>query len=64
MKKTENDCVDCGRPEYCSCCTLNEYTEHYYCDICGCPLDEDSHYIANGQDYCENCLLEEHKRRC
>lgn len=64
MKRIEKNCVSCGNIEYCNCCKLNKYSEYYYCDVCGYPLDEDSHYIENGQDYCEFCLLEKHKRRC
>lgn len=63
MKKFESDCVMCGRPERCGSCKFNEKLPHYYCDKCGCPLDEYDHYIVNNQDYCEGCLLSEFKRR-
>jgi hypothetical protein len=63
MVTLESNCVDCGRPERCGSCKLHKYTPHYYCDICGHLLDEDNHYIVNNQDYCEECLLNEFKRR-
>ena len=60
MQRMQDDCVDCGRPEYCGSCELNKYAQHFYCDRCGCELDPSEVYDEDGQDLCEDCLKELH----
>lgn len=63
MKRIENHCCDCAVPGYpCrgSACP-NRNVEVYYCDECGCELDEI--YDVDGEELCESCLKEKFIRR-
>lgn len=59
MLRIENDCVDCGREEYCSTCSLRRVS-HYYCDKCKCELDPLEIYIEDDMELCDDCLKELH----
>lgn len=62
MTRIENHCCDCAAPGYpCigSLCHLR-HVEVTYCDKCGEELDDI--YDVDGQELCENCLLEMFRR--
>ena len=54
MKKTENECVDCGLPCLGSSCTYKNVTR-YYCDKC---KNEAPLYEYDGEELCGDCILE------
>lgn len=57
MKKIEDECVGCadlGLPCLGLGCP-NRNVVRFYCDRCGC---EDKLYHYNGEELCEECLLE------
>lgn len=63
MKKIENHCCGCAVPGYpCrgSNCP-NRRVEVYYCDKCGCELEEI--YDVDGEELCESCLKEKFIRK-
>jgi hypothetical protein len=58
MRRYENDCCDCAVPAYpClgSLCPLRSVL-HIYCDVCECEADKI--YTCNGDEVCEECLIE------
>ena len=57
MLKIENHCVGCPT---CINCGLKE-VEVYYCDKCGDEIEGDR-YESDGDDLCESCLLERHRK--
>lgn len=52
MRRTENDCVDCGLPCLGRACPYMK-VEHFYCDECG---DETQLYDFDGQELCLECI--------
>lgn len=52
MRKTENECVDCGLLCFSYCQYLN--VTRYYCDECG---DEGTLYETEYGELCAQCLL-------
>lgn len=52
MKKTENDCVDCGLPCIGYYCPYRNVT-HFYCDDCG---EEEQLYEFDGEELCIDCI--------
>ncbi len=52
MRKTENDCVDCGLPCIGTSCPYYKVTR-YYCDNC---KEEEQLYYYDGGEYCLNCI--------
>lgn len=56
MKKTENECVNCPVEKGCigDVCP-NKNVTRFYCDNCGA---EDTLYIHDGEELCQECLLE------
>ena len=68
MTKYENHCCGCATPGYpCmgSSCP-NRNVAVFYCDKCDpeCenPLDIDEVYESEGDDLCESCLHERHRK--
>ena len=55
MKRTENECVDCGLPCLGNSCP-NRNVIRFYCDRCG---EEAKLYHYNSEELCESCLLKE-----
>lgn len=55
MKKTENECVDCGLPCLGNSCPYRNVTR-FYCDRCG---EEDKLYCYDHEELCADCLLKE-----
>jgi hypothetical protein len=55
MKKTFNECVDCGKPCIGSACPYRNVTR-YFCDKCG---EETKLYHYEGQELCIGCIEEE-----
>ena len=63
MKRIKNHCCNCAVPGYpCrgSACPERR-VEVYYCDKCGCELDEI--YDGDGEELCESCLKEKFIRK-
>ena len=61
MKRTENECVDCGKPCIGDACPYR-HVERHYCDSCG---EEDKLYLYNDEELCLLCLLDKLERvRC
>lgn len=58
MKRTENECVDCGKPCIGDACPYR-HVERHYCDSCG---EEDELYLYNDEDLCLFCLLDKLER--
>lgn len=56
MKKIENECVNCPVEKGCigDVCP-NKSVTRFYCDNCGA---EDTLYIHDGEELCQECLLE------
>lgn len=54
MKKTVNECVDCGLPCLGKSCP-NYFVTRYYCDKCG---DEAPLYHYDGKELCIECIKE------
>lgn len=57
MRKTENECVSCPTDYGClgnSC--KYRFVTRYYCDRC---KEERTLYYYDGEELCEDCLLEE-----
>lgn len=56
MKKIENECVNCPVEMGCigDACP-NKNVTRYYCDNCG---EEEMLYIYDGEELCQECLLE------
>ena len=62
MLRIENHCCDCAVPGYpCrgNACP-NRNVEVYYCDKCGCELEEI--YEVDGEELCEECLKERFRK--
>lgn len=62
MKKTLNECVGCkDLGLYCmgSCCP-NRNVTRFFCDRCDTELDDI--YDYDGEELCEDCLLEACRR--
>ena len=57
MKKKENECVSCGLPCLGNSCP-NRNVIRFYCNRCE---EEDTLYYYDGEELCQNCLLEEFK---
>ena len=57
MKKTENECVDCGLPCKYDLCPYYRVTRHY-CDKCE---NEDVLYEWDDAELCIDCIKEELK---
>lgn len=55
MKKTESECVQCGKPCMGNACP-NFAVTRFYCDKCG---NEDMLFEWDGQELCRECVLEE-----
>lgn len=55
MIKIENDCVGC--PQGCINCG-RKHTPHWYCDRCDAEVDEGELYKVDGEQICEECLLD------
>ena len=55
MTRFENQCVDCGLPCLGSSCP-NRNVRVLYCD--NCEGETDKLYVLNGDELCEECLLE------
>lgn len=55
MKRTENECVDCGLPCISIACPYYSVTR-YYCDRC---KEEGVLYDYYGEELCKECLLKE-----
>jgi hypothetical protein len=58
MIQYENDCVDCGLPCLGDSCPYRN-VPHLYCDECKCEADKLREY--EGEQLCEECLLEKFK---
>lgn len=56
MIKTSDECVDCGLPCLGYLCP-NRHIRHLICDKCGDEVDK--LYILDGEELCEDCLLEQ-----
>ena len=56
MKRTENECCDCGRPCMGESCPYWKVTR-YYCDRCGEELDE-VFVDDDGRELCDCCADE------
>lgn len=54
MKRTENECVNCGLPCLGMGCPYANVTR-FYCDKCG---EEEQLYYFNDGEYCLNCIEE------
>lgn len=54
MKRTENDCVDCGLPCLGSSCPYRNVV-HFYCDKCGQETDL---YHFEDEELCIDCIVE------
>jgi hypothetical protein len=54
MKRTENECADCGMPCKGHSCPHYRVTR-YYCDRCG---DETKLYHYEGEELCIGCIEE------
>ena len=54
MKRTENECVNCGLPCIGDTCPYKRVTR-YYCDECG---DECTLYEYEGKELCIGCVQE------
>lgn len=52
MRKTENECVQCGLPCWGISCPNREVV-HYYCDECG---SEETLYDYEGEELCIECI--------
>ena len=62
MVRYENHCCDCATPSYpCrgSDCPLTNVEVHY-CDKCKTEIDE---IFDDGDELCEECLLERYRRK-
>lgn len=61
MNRITNECCDCASPSYpcrgASC--PNRNVTRYYCDRCG---SESELYDYDGEELCQDCLLEEFPR--
>lgn len=60
MVREENDCCGCATPGYpCigESCNLR-HAKHYYCDCCKSEVSEGELYDYDGEQLCEDCLLE------
>lgn len=62
MVRIENDCCSCAVPGYpCrgDSCPLR-HAKHYYCDCCRVEVDLEwtKLYEYDGEELCEECLLE------
>lgn len=61
MLRITNECCDCASPSYpcrgASC--PNRNVTRYYCDRCG---SESELYDYDGEELCQDCLLEEFPR--
>lgn len=53
MKRTESECVDCGKPCIGLACPYYRVTR-YYCDKC---KTEEKLYEYEGKELCAECLL-------
>ena len=63
MRKIESDCYDCGlESAVCDHCPQRR-VEHFYCDRCNYDMDPDEIYIEDGQELCEDCLKELHRKK-
>lgn len=60
MVQYENDCVDCGLPCLGDSCKYRN-VPHYYCDECSEELEDI--YDVDGEELCEDCLIDRFKRR-
>ena len=62
MVKYENECCDCAVPAYpCMGDTCpNRNVKHLYCDKCGEDCEE--LYVFDGEELCEECLLDSFKK--
>ena len=58
MKRTESECVDCGKPCIGIACPNYEVTR-YYCDECG---EEETLYDYEGEELCAECLLKKFEK--
>lgn len=61
MKKTLNECCDCGLyclGDYCP----NRHVTRWYCDECGEDITEER-YEFGGEDLCAGCLIEKLPKR-
>ena len=58
MRKTECECVDCGKPCLRNACPYYEVTR-FYCDECG---EEETLYHYDGEELCMNCIEERLKK--
>ena len=57
MKTKVNGCVDCGLP--CMLfCPLRDDSYVYKCDKCGEEVSPEDLYEYEGEEICEDCLLE------
>ncbi len=57
MRRTENECVDCGLPCIGDSCQHRRVTR-FYCDECG---EEAQLYEYEDRQLCGDCLLNEFK---
>lgn len=57
MLKIENECVGCAIP--CIDCGRKRVPV-YYCDRCGDQIDDI--YESDGEELCESCLLDKHRK--
>lgn len=60
MVREENDCCSCATPGYpCigESCSLR-HAKHYYCDCCKNEFNVADLYDYDGEQLCEDCLLE------
>ena len=54
MRRTENECVDCGKPCLGRACPFSSVTR-YYCDQCGA---ETLLYDTDEGELCAECVLD------
>ena len=55
MIRSEEDCVECGKPCMASC-PLYRPHRHYYCDVCGQERDPADLNEIDGVHVCSDCL--------
>lgn len=55
MRKTENECVDCGKPCMGRMCPYRNVTR-FYCDRCG---EEGVLYHWEDEEVCLNCIADD-----
>lgn len=56
----ENDCCSCAVPGY-PCTGKHKHVPHLHCDRCDADVEEV--YDVDGEDICEECLLEMYEKK-